>query len=454
MLRICFAAFLVAFLNISCKKGFLDAKPSKSLLVPTTLADFDALLDNTTIFNFSCGLNEITSDDFYTTDDGWLGWYLITEKNAYIYADDTYQGISIVSDWDTPYQQVFYSNVVLDGLNKLRPGNVSQSDYNRVKGEALFQRAFAFYNLSQLFCLPYNKSTAKSDLGIPLRLNSDVNIKSMRATIEETYTQIINDIKLAQTLLPVNSSYKTRPNKRASDGLLARIYLSMQDYRNAETSANNALSVNNYLLDFNALDPASYNPFPQILPNNSNEVVFYSALLNYSFTSSPLSYVDPDLYRDYDDNDLRKSLFYVDNGSGLYNFKGSYGDGGYFFCGIANDELLLTKAEAGLRNGHADNALSDLNTLLLKRYKTGSFTNITTKEPNALLHIILKERRKELVGRGIRWSDLRRLNSDLAYAVTIYHTVQNITHTLAPMGKKYVFRIPDYEIKRSGIQQN
>ena len=36
----------VLAVQVSCKKDFLEAKPDKTLVVPTTLNDFQALLDS------------------------------------------------------------------------------------------------------------------------------------------------------------------------------------------------------------------------------------------------------------------------------------------------------------------------------------------------------------------------------------------------------------------------
>src|SRR5689334_15644101 len=73
-------AILFLFLLTNCKKDWLDAKPNLALVVPTTIADYQALLDNTTTpissspggdvgFNASqTVLNEIGSGDFYLKD--------------------------------------------------------------------------------------------------------------------------------------------------------------------------------------------------------------------------------------------------------------------------------------------------------------------------------------------------------------------------------------------------
>ena len=67
----------------------------------------------------------------------------------------------------------------------------------------------------------------------------------------------------------------------------------------------------------------------------------------------------------------------------------------------------------------------------------------------------LAERRKELIQRGLRWTDLRRLNLDPRFAVTIERVVQGATYQLLPNDLRYTFLIPNDEIFANGlIEQN
>ncbi len=436
-----------------CKKDFLDKKPSKGLLVPTSESDFDALLDNNQIFNIGPELNERASGDLYITNDGWLSLQTPQEQNAYIFADDVYSGQSFINEWNIPYQQVFYANVVLDGLNQLKTG-LNSIEYNRIKGTALFQRAFAFYNLVQLFSKPYNIASSLTDPGIPLRLKSDVNLKSVRGTVNQTYNQILTDLNTARSLLPMNSKFKSRPSQPAADALLARVYLSMSDYTNAEIFADSCLAHYTKLYDYNTLDSSSYSPFPQVLPDNGDEVIFYARLSGYSFEVNSNTFVDSALYKSYKTNDLRRVIFYTDNGSGMFNYKGTYEGNSYYFGGLATDEIYFIRAECLARKGRADLAMNELNTVLLPKWKTGTFVRFTTSDASVALNLVLQERRKELIARGLRWTDLRRLNNDPNFQVTIKHVINGKAHLLVPGDKHYTFPIPDYEIKTSGIPQN
>src|SRR5882724_9053792 len=100
------------------KKDYLNARPASDLFVPGTLDNFQELLDKDVVMNETPVLGELCSDNYYLLNTFWLS-LTIKEHNAYIWAPDVYQGIGNVGDWNTPYQAVFYANVVLDGIDKI-----------------------------------------------------------------------------------------------------------------------------------------------------------------------------------------------------------------------------------------------------------------------------------------------------------------------------------------------
>jgi hypothetical protein len=435
----------------SCKKSFLDTIPNKSLLVPTTLSDFQAILDNTSVMNLSPEISLMASDDFYTTSDGLLGLSTQTEKNSYFWAQNVYQGES-VQDWNTPYQQIFYCNVILDGLKSLQYPD--QASYNAIKGGALFYRGLAGFNLSQVFAASYDPANAGQLLGIPLRTSSDINIKAGRGTLQQTYNQLVSDLQAALKLLPLQTIYKSRPNKAAGYGLLARVYLSMAQYDKAGAYADSSLQLNSKLNNYAGYDPTAYRPFPLALPDNNDEIDFNTSLLPYSFDESGLTFVDTTLSASYSSNDLRRSLYFYYSGPGQYNFQGSY-SGTYFLDNsVTTDEMYLIRAESNARAGYTSTALGDLNKLLVTRYAAGTYQPYTAADKVSALDEILMERRKELVGRGLRWSDLRRLNKESRYAIALTRNIGGQVYTLPPNDPRYVFPIPDDEIRESGIEQN
>jgi hypothetical protein len=433
----------------SCKK-FLDAKPDKQLAVPQSLNDCQAILDNTNIMTVQYPTaGEIAADNFYLLYTSWQT-RTVTDQNAYVWGRDVFND-NDRNDWNNSYSVVYYANTVLDLFkHSLTISSGPQAD--NIKGQALMFRSFAFYNLLQQFAKPYDETTASVDLGIPLRLNSDLNVLSVRASVKECYDQLIADTKEAARLLPVTPLVKTRPSRTAAFALLSRAYLSMADYDNAYIYADSALHLYNTLMDFNCscVNVNAANPFPRY----NSEVIFHALLFGSGTLTTTTAKVDSNLYNSYDANDLRKTGFFKNNNNGTYGFKGSYNGSSANFCGLATDELYLIRSECNVRLNRLTEGLNDLNTLLSKRWKTAAFVPVSVTDPHQALQIILNERRKELLYRGLRWTDLRRLNKDPQFVVTLTRNLNGQVYTLPPNDNRYIFPIPANVIKITGMPQN
>jgi starch-binding outer membrane protein, SusD/RagB family len=437
------------------KQAFLDKKPSTNLLVPATFTDFQELLDNTQVMGITPVLGEMSTDNFYLNHSFWQSLD-IREYNAYIWARDLYEGQGLVPDWDIPYSQVFYANVVLEGLEKITPDSSSQIQWNELEGEALFTRAFAFYNLAELFAPPYDSLTAVSDPGIPLRDTADINVKSVRATVQQTYAQLLGDLRIAVNLLPaaIPVNNLNRPSRLAALALLARIYLSLGDYTDAGNYANSVLQVYSRLVDYNTLDTGANFP----VSNNMPEILYQSNFLSVTDVLAGLIYtdclVDTTLLAAYAPNDLRRPVYYKQLSGNSYYLKGSYAGTIFPFSGLATDELYLIRAECSARARLTGNALTDLDSLMSHRLLTGTFTGYSIADAAAALDTILVERRKELAFRGIRWSDLRRLNKE-GRNITLTRNLNGTIYTLMPNSNLYTLPIPpDVLSFNPGMQQN
>ncbi|WP_446913904.1 RagB/SusD family nutrient uptake outer membrane protein, partial [Klebsiella pneumoniae] len=83
-------------------------------------------------------------------DAGWVNTS-IDARNTYLW-DEKFD-VATNPDWNTLYTQIFYSNVVLEGLVAYE--NKMTSEATELKGAALFYRGFAFFGLAQIFTLPY-----------------------------------------------------------------------------------------------------------------------------------------------------------------------------------------------------------------------------------------------------------------------------------------------------------
>jgi len=455
-----FAACLTGLFFNSCKKqdAFLDTKPNQALEIPTSLSDIESLLQNNDVFNRAVDpeLGEIASDDFDVQDGVFANLDYPLLKNSYTWSKTLYDPINYiyVHDWSDPYQMVYYANTVLDDLPAIKIIAGQQSQYNQIKGAALFYRSFAFYNLVQTFALPYNSATAGSTLGIPLRLTSDINARPPRSNEADCYNQILTDLKNALPLLPVTPAYKTAPSQPAVNALLARIYLAMADYPSALQYANACLAQFNSLEDYNTLN----SPTTSAISNTYlTEDIYHTGLVSYTLLATRRnSYIDSALYLTYSNNDLRKTKFFtILDGLPQYpRFVGSYDPKNSRYDGLATDEIYLIKAECLARAGDMQNAMGTLNALLVNRWKTGTFIPYTATSADDALTQILLERRKELLERGLRWTDLRRLNQESRFAITLTKKVDGVTYTLPPNDPRYAFPIPYDEITLDNLIQN
>ncbi|MBT1704906.1 RagB/SusD family nutrient uptake outer membrane protein [Chryseosolibacter indicus] len=431
----------------SCSDDFLEKKSDKSIIVPTTYNDLQSLLDNNVdVFNMDPGLGFIGSDDYTIEEMYWQYLNTPTERNAYIWNTEIYEG-ETGYDWNAAYKQVFYSNVILEQLDRLDPSEAEINTWNTLRGSALFFRSMAFFNLLQLFASPYHANDLEGKPGIPIRLTADINAPITRASLRESYDQVIADLEEALALLPVHAAYKTRPSKTAAYGLLARIYLVMRDYEKAKVFSDSCLVHSSALMDYNQLDPAKARPIAQF----NEEVIFHSTQTSYGIRVD--AYVNVDLYASYDNNDLRKVIF-VRNVGGKPVFRGWYTGSTRLFSGIATDEIYLTRAECFARLGDKDKALADLNLLLQNRCANGTFVPRAASTAEEALAIVLAERRKELLFRNTRWSDLRRLNAEVNFATPLTRTLNGAVYTLPPNDGRFVYPIPPDEILISGIPQN
>ena len=66
---------------------------------------------------------------------------------------------------------------------------------------------------------------------------------------------------------------------------------------------------------------------------------------------------------------------------------------------------------------------------------------------------MLTERRKELLFRGVRWVDVKRLNKE-GYGISLQRTIDGQTYRLGPNSLRFALPIPEDVIAMSGMPQN
>lgn len=445
--------FILGLLLSACS-SFLDKVPNSKLAVPSELRDLQLLLENPLIYTNAAFIPQVLTDDYYVTTTNWNGVADERIRNLYLWGKDENNG------WNKLYQGVYNANVVLDELEGMDYNATTESELrDRITGSALFFRAFYHFWATQLYCRPYDRSSAPSDLGVPIKKSPDISEPIMRLSVQESYDEILNDLKLAVHLLPIKVDSRTLPDRSAAYGLLARVYLTMGDfessYRYADTCIN--LFGDDKLLNFNNSIDVNLNgsiPFHVL----NKEVIFHAIGYGNVIINQAAAKIDSNLYALYDKDDLRKVAYFRTNtgaNAGTYAFKGRYDNStSTIFFGIALNEMLLIRAETAVRLGQYNAAIADLNKLLNNRWRTDTYIPYNFVDENSLLKKIIQERRKELVYRGLRWVDIRRLNVDPDLIGTVERIIDGERYQLEPNSERLTILIPQIVINHSGIEQN
>ncbi|MCH5719935.1 RagB/SusD family nutrient uptake outer membrane protein [Niabella hibiscisoli] len=440
-----------------CKK-YLDYPFTNNVRIPTYLSDLQGLMDDAATMNENRtpSLVETSSDDYFCLPERYAAlddW----PKQAYIWKPYDYR---YPNDWAICYYPIYISNFCLDMSKDIERTSGNASEWDHVNGSAYFFRAYYFLQLAWTYALAYDEATASSDKGIVLRLTSNYNDPSVRSSVAETYKQIIQDAQRSASLLPNLPMHSYRPSKAAAFGLLARAYLSMRMYDSAYYYADQAIAIKSDLINYNGdpdLGTLTINyPFKRF----NKETLFYSEM-NTTGTSSLIlasrARIDSMLMNNYETNDLRRTAYFTKSGN-YYQFKGSYTQTSRNFTGISTAELLLIRAECLVRSttngsGNLQKALEDLNNLLSKRYRTADFIPVTANTREAALDRILLERRKELLFRGLRWMEVKRLNKE-GKNIVMRRFLDGNLYTLEANASYYALPIPIDIIEVTGIPQN
>lgn len=140
--------------------------------------------------------------------------------------------------WATLYEGIKRANVVIEKVPSVPMDTVLR---NRYVAEARFLRGLFYFDAVRAWG------------GVPLVTNLNPPLKLKRATTDEVYDQIINDLLFALNHLQEKSELSAidqgRATKGAARALLAKVYLSRHDYANAEKYALEVIHSGEYDLE-------------------------------------------------------------------------------------------------------------------------------------------------------------------------------------------------------------
>ncbi len=341
----------------------------------------------------------------------------VDEDGDYIGGDETY--------WNKCYSYINVANAVIADVDEIP--ELDEEDKlgkERVKGEAYFLRAAYYFLLVNLYAQPYVPETASSTPGVPVKLTSYVEDKEfVREPLSEVYQQILSDLEHAEELLEGKTRRSVyHANKIAAYLLHSRVYLYMQDWKNAAKYAQYVLDAKPELLNLGTVEPGAPS-----LSKDSPETIFSMGgyLVAYAFadyTSSwtgsiytPAFYLSDDMVSLFKEDDLRATRYVGESYygktpnaftkvDGQATGRGSYQEVSDCFL-FRTPEAYLTLAEASAFNDEENTARAILKTFLSTRMEGVADV---TETGNELIDLIRNERAREFLLEGHRWFDLRR----------------------------------------------
>lgn len=375
---------------------------------------------------------DIEADDITWTTNNWCqAAYLCWEANRN--ATSKYNGTL----WKFYYQWIMNANKILVGVEQAPKDNVEL--YNQIKGEALCVRAWAHFNLVQLYAKRYEAGQDNTQLGVPYRLSPAIN-EQARNSVEEVYSLINKDLDDACLLLagiePENHHY----SEKVAWGLKARVALAMQDYNHAADYAAKSIELaeaeggalmqgKQLMCGFADICTDTNEAMYAARTPDDMSVYFYSfyAYMSWNFSSGAIRQgvkcINADTYDTMSDTDLRRAWFDPTGEAEVpaSNFmKQSYQNRKFTARSSANAvgdvafmrlaEMYLTEAEALARAGRDDEAQQ-----VFAKFQVTRDPSYVSKgnTGDALAEEIMNSRRVELWGEGFRFFDLKRLHQPI-----------------------------------------
>ncbi|MBB5636424.1 hypothetical protein HDE68_002325 [Pedobacter cryoconitis] len=443
-------AFTVIF--SACTKQ-LDLNPKDALGTDVALGTIKGI--NTAILGMYASMRDVDyyGRSLYIYGDLSASDVYISKANSNRYLS-TFQknyaanDAGITSIWTAMYSTIARANNIINKVDKVE---ASQAEKDLAKGQAQFVRALGYFDLVRVFAKPYNQGNG-SQLGVPVVLVSDVSNYPGRNTVAEVYTQIINDLVSAKTLLAATSaSDKVTASKYAASALLSRVYLYKGDNANAIAEANTVTGAG-YVIT-----PAGSLTTYYATPGAPEDIFTIKFLPTESQGSDNIGNiylkpgygdirVSPDLVAVFDKtNDNRYKLFispFSNSPAEFQNNKYKQQDGAqgmYSPKVLRLSEVILNRAEAENKIGGQDTqALADLNIIKTNR----GLAPVSGLSGAALLQEILLERRRELMFEGQVFFDLMRngitmqrnfCNDPLEITVTRCSLTATDPKTIAPI---------------------
>lgn len=328
---------------------------------------------------------------------------------------------SQLMQWVFFYRTIFRANTLIEKLPAVGTDIITDTEKKQFIAAAKYVRAAEHFILVNSW----------GDVPLITSSSADENLNKPRTPVSEVYDQIIKDLQEAAADLPATvniSNSKTIHNKFQPLALLAKVYLYLGRWAEAETTASQVINSGQYLLVSgvnNVFKRGSREAiFSQgaagtgLLFDNRAVLGWFTLPATSGNTSSSHCAIPAAMLSRFEAGDQRNvsgnwtiSLFgkvfankYLHNSSATTTTINANPQD-FIYQRLA--ELYLIRAEARAQQGNitgANSAASDIN---LVRTRAG-LANTTAASQTQMLAAVEKERVTELFYEGHRWYDLKR----------------------------------------------
>lgn len=345
-----------------------------------------------------------------------------------------------------------------------------QNELDVYKGELLFLRALAHFDLCRAYAQPYTYTANADHLGVPVLSQTpspDDNVS--RQSVAKVYEFILNDLKEAERIYKQTTPIRIetqRPyyvSEQAVQALLSRVYLYMEDwdqvihYADAVIAKRPLAQGDNYLNMFFNLTGTETETILRLNGDDKGSSVFnfYNFRVGqdrFAYPSGAPSLKFLNIYDD--DNDIRKKelMLRVDVGSTFYYVTRKFdaeqpateNNKQYINPLVLRvSEMYLNRAEAYIGKKQPALAAADIKSIRARALSTAA-EGITLPESdlNAMTEIVYQERIRELALEGHRLFDISRRKQDLIRSIPTTSTRQELKYP----SDYFVLPIPQREL--------
>ncbi len=386
----------------------------------------------------------------------------------------------VLNVWAVIYTAINRINMFIEGMELyediiIEDNLLTRDQYDQFVGEALALRGIAYHHLIQFYAHAYNRDP--NNWGAILRVTAQRSSEDnhmARATLAETYEQILEDLDMAESLMkdvdgPNNNTTVTQLNKSSVIAFKTRVYLHMNDWQNVIAEANKIVSASAPFAAPSGVQYALNDSFEGIFRNyTSSEAIFSIPMtpteqpgtqngLAHFFTPNP-SGGNSEYSINQESKVWSSDAFpHADARRQLTDTFTMFGEDEIFIAKYLEDphldwapvmryaEVLLNLAEAEAMNAGSVNARAlDLLNAVFLRSNPGE-APIEINDLSEFTDRVLLERGMEFLGEGLDNMDIQRTLGT--------YRAKGEAATVDPDNPNYIWPIPQSEQATNNLVQ-